>query len=815
MDETQTERLKKIISESLRDEAARSTAAATNTTTTTANSSNAGVAVSLKLASKGIREMPVEVIELISTYGIERLGLEQNHLTSMPREICKLSRLRYLDLNSNEFKTFPAALCGMQNLEVLDLSKNQIRKLPKNFGNLISLTALKISKNQIRKLPTYIGEMKNLQYLRVEHNPLQFPPRSYILMPKEKAAQQKWLNSLKEFLRQCQIDQNVDRNDIEFETSDSSEDDGIDKIPRKAGSVDNNAFVTNASTRQQGGNGNGETSNNSLNTINENEQVIQRHERRRGNGVGGVPSNLILDSPRRDRSLSNDTYDPAIIGYRLRHHAKSYSQDSINSLSSLNDCINSGDGYFQKIRTLSYAEYLQPNDISLREASRSILYSSSQILKGISQFTSFTATEKLFTKELRNATKFNDQLVVALEQFDNDSMTKRPDGETCVKLLKSCQSNVSVFRSLISALQHQLRNITQLAENIRYSRTLLLTLHGAIAEIKFAWETISPLLKDYTPYSNASTPYRLRSMSRSNSNPGVNVVTGIPPPYSASIITTSNPSTTTTAVSVSSPSSIPSVPSTPYASSIHVSNSSISSVSTSATLVPTISFNEQLMNKVETSISCFEHVFKYLMKTVEQAQNTTFDDQQQPEIRNKIKDLALHIKNTKEVTIRLKISLQSTRSTSTSSVEHGIQVRLYDDTMAFIRKTVEMMSLVKDVMEGYPILHEQEVRHGLAHVSKSNKELTNLLSQLGINPPHAVTSQSFNEHHPYQQHQRNSSNEENHRKISINEGTVIVNGNITTAGGELVNGVDTAVSPYSINAVGHVHDNQKNFNENN
>ncbi|CAG8571811.1 11909_t:CDS:2 [Ambispora gerdemannii] len=700
MDETQTERLIKIISESLRDEEAKSTTTATTTT--------------LKLGNKGIREMPVEVIELINTHGIERLGLEQNHLTSLPHEICKLSKLRYLDLNSNEFKTFPVVLCNMQNLEVLDLSKNQIRKFPKDFGNLISLTALKISRNRIRKLPTYIGDMKNLQYLRVENNQLHFPPRTYIQMPKsnDKVVLRKWLLNLKEFLRQCQMDQNVDRNDIEFETSDSSDDDFL--------------------TQGVGGSGNGEISNNSLNTINENEQVIQRHERRRGggggNGVGGGPSNLILDSPRRDRSLSNDTYDPTTMGYRLRcHHAKSFSQDSINSLSSLNeDRINGGDGYFQRIRTLPSTEYLQPNDISLREASRSILYSLSQILKGIGQFTSFTATEKLFTKELRNATKFNDQLVVALEQFDSDSLTKRPDGDTCAKLLKSCQSNISVFRSLISALQHQLRNITQSSDNIRYSRTLLLMLHGAIAEIKFAWETISPLLKDYTPYSNTSTPFRLRSMSRSNSNASIGVGSGVQPPYSTGI-TPTNPLSLALA----------SVPSTPYSSSIiHGADSSISSVSTSATFVPVI-FNEQLMNKVETSISCVEHVFKYLMETVEQAQNTTFDDQ--PEIRSKIKNLELHIKSSKEVTIHLKKSLQSTRSTPTSLIEHVIHVKLYDETMAFIQKTVEMMSLVKDVMEGYTILHEQEVRHGLRQVSKSNKEL---LSQMEHDH---VNQKNFNE----------------------------------------------------------------------
>ncbi|CAG8846963.1 16005_t:CDS:2, partial [Racocetra persica] len=65
----------------------------------------------VRLGMRDIREIPLELINLTTSnnYKIERLGLETNHLSTLPTEICNLTYLRYLNVSSNEFKTFPEA----------------------------------------------------------------------------------------------------------------------------------------------------------------------------------------------------------------------------------------------------------------------------------------------------------------------------------------------------------------------------------------------------------------------------------------------------------------------------------------------------------------------------------------------------------------------------------------------------------------------------------------------------------------------------------------------------------------------------------
>ncbi|CAG8570084.1 5876_t:CDS:2, partial [Acaulospora morrowiae] len=93
----------------------------------------------IRLYMMSIREFPVKVIEVAKEYKVERLGIDQNQLSTLPAEICNFTHLRYLDISQNAFRSFPDALCLMPNLEILDVSKNKIRKLPKDFGNLMSL----------------------------------------------------------------------------------------------------------------------------------------------------------------------------------------------------------------------------------------------------------------------------------------------------------------------------------------------------------------------------------------------------------------------------------------------------------------------------------------------------------------------------------------------------------------------------------------------------------------------------------------------------------------------------------------------------
>ncbi|CAG8630440.1 4042_t:CDS:2, partial [Scutellospora calospora] len=421
------------------------------------------------------------------------LGLETNRLSKIPTEICNLPYLRYLNISNNEFRKFPEALCLLPRLEILDISKNKIKKLPKDFGKLMSL----------KKLPTYIADMKELQYLNIDNNPIQFPPKTIHIMPKgeDKEIMEPWLTKLKEYLKQ---------HAGKLSSEDESERDIItrSKSLKKATSIDTYFHSTHNSQN--------------LITKTESEQVLLKLEKKRLN------SKLSLDFPitRRERSYSGD-FDSVSKSLRstfVRTHSKSYSHDSISSHGSQNEILeeHSSDVYFQKLRTLPLTDHLPMSGLSLREASRNILYALSQVHKAMCQFISFTGNERIFFAELNKTNASISQLSMALQKFDIFSQKAAPDANHFIKLLGSCQENITNFKILLDLFNKRIKTLTQSSDNLRYSRTLLLIFHGAIVDIKFAWENILPLLTNNTPFTGIPTPMRSKSISRSNSISSIN-----------------------------------------------------------------------------------------------------------------------------------------------------------------------------------------------------------------------------------------------------------------------------------------------------
>ncbi|RIA91477.1 RAM signaling pathway protein [Glomus cerebriforme] len=756
----------------------------------------------VRLCTKGIKEFPVECINFIAKdYKVERLGLEQNQLTSLPMEICNLTYLSYLNISYNAFKEFPEALCSMKNLEILDISRNKIRKMPDDFGTLISLKGLKISKNSIKQIPLYISEMKDLQYLKLDNNPIRFPPKSVYNMPKgeEKEVMLPWLENLKDYLRQHSNNFTTNK-EVEVEESDHSsgeEDLFLHNYKDNKGlkkSVSSESMSYLMSTRMNAGN-NLESSNSSLKTITEDENLSNKkpqsssHERKRPTPKLSID----LPSMKRDRSYSND-FDPTTLNNNVQknitRHSKSFSTDSISSSSTnsnngnilLSNSIYYGghynnyhnqnyyileeresENYFLKLKNSSPSEHLLMSDISLREASRNILYAFSQIHKALRQFANYTGNEKLFYIDLNKATTTIGQLSNTLSRFDMMALQSAPESELCAKLLNSCQENILCFKQIIDSFNKRLKGIiNQSSDNMRYSRTLLLMLNGSIADIKFAWEIILPLLNDYTPYTGMSTPFRSRSMSRSNSTGGNN--SGITasvnnnnntnasgnggglttPLFSAGI--NSNGSISPYSLNTPSTAGLPSSPYSPYPSS----NNSDNSVNTndtpsnggngidrtlSSSPLPDIRFPinifDQLISKVDVSIRNVESVVKNLSENLDKilfnSKNSDLGGGPGGEESslNKIIELRNLVKNTMDITKKLKKSLLIPKLSSQKKEELSIQLKIHGDSIVFLQTTVKMSSLAKEVSLEFPL--PNKVMSGLGHVTKTNIDLTNFL----------------------------------------------------------------------------------------
>ena len=151
---------------------------------------------SVNLTDRQLTSVPTEITQLTL---LERLGLGNNALTVLPRDLNKLSHLRYLNLKSNQLREIPICLTELPLLEILDISRNKIKRFPIAPGNLIHLKVWSLSKNRITHIPNYITQMEKLVLLKVDRNPIQWPPLAIAEM-KDDAQPEIWLRALKAFL---------------------------------------------------------------------------------------------------------------------------------------------------------------------------------------------------------------------------------------------------------------------------------------------------------------------------------------------------------------------------------------------------------------------------------------------------------------------------------------------------------------------------------------------------------------------------------------------------------------------------------------
>ncbi|KAM7074994.1 leucine-rich repeat-containing protein 69 [Molossus nigricans] len=114
------------------------------------------------------------------------LNLNNNQLTCIPEEICRLKSLIYLSINHNQLASIPRQLCFLRNLSELQLNYNQLICIPEEIKFLKRLQKLLLNRNNIEVLPEGLCDLKNLRILDIAENVIRiFPPRFQNMKLKE------------------------------------------------------------------------------------------------------------------------------------------------------------------------------------------------------------------------------------------------------------------------------------------------------------------------------------------------------------------------------------------------------------------------------------------------------------------------------------------------------------------------------------------------------------------------------------------------------------------------------------------------------
>ncbi|KAI7817205.1 RAM signaling pathway protein-domain-containing protein [Gamsiella multidivaricata] len=328
--------------------------------------------------------------------------------------------------------------------------------------------------------------MNQLQFLKIEQNPIEYPPPEVVDFSGQDM--EGWLYRLKSFLVTHKKEHEVQPIHIQGEAA--------------------AAAVTKegASILQQRGARSASLDSLSISPI--------HHQSKSENGLrlnllttserpGQQPLNISPDPISHKLARTSSQHGgPGEDHYRFISHSRGVSGDSTSSFCSTNsnDCEKYSEIYFQRLATYPPLLHPLPSErMRLVEAARGILFALSQIYRAVKQVIGCSTDEKfslMFTRLLQSANGAMAQLIQSLDRFDSSAQVQVPDQSICSEIMRCCESNVAAFRKLVHMVQAQIRNISVLAD-ARLVRNLVLMLHGALAEIRVAWDSLLPLLQGY------------------------------------------------------------------------------------------------------------------------------------------------------------------------------------------------------------------------------------------------------------------------------------------------------------------------------
>lgn len=205
------------------------------------------------------------------------------------------------------------------------------------------------------------------------------------------------------------------------------------------------------------------------------------------------PSSPRRESPRTPSRKSS-------IELMRRLHAESQEQRKPQEDLVVDESRNS---YFRRLSTLpvsSISKSIPPALLKFVDAIRGILFALSQLHTALRQYINFALNERvagLLNRIIAPASTYMTNLINALDLFDSRSRRNNVPSQAIQGIIAATQESITVFGKVISVLRLQSAGLRD--SDVRYTRTLLLSIYGSMAEIARSWHTMTPLLLDIKP----------------------------------------------------------------------------------------------------------------------------------------------------------------------------------------------------------------------------------------------------------------------------------------------------------------------------
>ncbi len=104
---------------------------------------------------------------------VEVIDRQHSNLEYIPDQVYRYAKtLEELYLDANQISVLPKDLFKLTKLRYLTLSDNEIKKLPGTVGALTQLLQFDISRNDLDEVPEAIKFCKNLQFADLSNNPI-------------------------------------------------------------------------------------------------------------------------------------------------------------------------------------------------------------------------------------------------------------------------------------------------------------------------------------------------------------------------------------------------------------------------------------------------------------------------------------------------------------------------------------------------------------------------------------------------------------------------------------------------------------------